>query len=454
MKSENTYKESLYNIQYKDNTNIVLYNTFSGALSILDREELNLMKSILSKNKKEFSQDELNFLDKLIINNFIVPNDVNEINLVKEKYNKFRANDDVLSITFLPTLDCNFCCRYCFEGTDKQPGCMSIEVQNRWLQFIKQNLIGKKSLSITWFGGEPTLSLSVIKRMSDRMISYCDKNGIYYSASIITNGYNLTPELIGELYIRRIKFIQITLDGPKEIHNKIRYIKYQNGESTNSFDKIIENINNFTEDYNINTVLRINIEKRNAEQCFQLIDELSEVLKSNKNVSVYFSPIRASTPCCNSIAEHTLEAIEFAELETKLIEYAFDKNLINIRIPSSFMGLCVATNKNGYVATPNGDIHKCWETVSFPEYKIGTLDKSEMVINENYNKWNHWSPFDEKTCKDCKMMPICGGFCEYHFLYPENYSGNTSLSPCPSIKFEIENRLKLYLSKYNLIENC
>jgi uncharacterized protein len=416
----------------------------------LEKEEVESLKCILEKDKDDISRVEENFLDRLIINNFVVPGDVDETILLEEKYNNTRNNNNNVSITILPTLDCNFSCRYCYQGNAKNSEEMSLEVQDKWIRFIKEELNGNKSISITWFGGEPTLSLHVIKRMSDILISYCDRNNIYYTASFITNGYNLTPELVGELYVRRVRYIQITFDGPSEVHNQVRFLKPAYEDKGGSFDRIIQNINDFVKEYSINTVLRVNVEKRNINQCYQLVDELSEKIEPNKNVSIYFSPVRASTPSCSNIADYTLDAMEFAEMETKLIEYAFGKKLLVVGLPMHNMGLCVATNKHGYVGTPNGDIHKCWETVSYPEHKVGDIENQNKTLTALWEKWRSWTPFKEKACRDCKILPNCVGFCAYSFLYPEHYSGNSAALPCPSIKFELENRLKLYLDSHNL----
>jgi uncharacterized protein len=109
------------------------------------------------------------------------------------------------------------------------------------------------------------------------------------------------------------------------------------------------------------------------------------------------------------------------------------------------MGLCGAAKKNGYVALPNGDLHKCWETVAMPVYRIGSILDDIPVEAISESKWNDWSPFDESECRDCVILPNCLGFCAYHFVYRENYSGNSAKSMCPSLKHEISQRLLLYI---------
>ena len=113
------------------------------------------------------------------------------------------------------------------------------------------------------------------------------------------------------------------------------------------------------------------------------------------------------------------------------------------------MGICGAARENGLVVCPNGDVHKCWETVSMENYKLGNLNEPNFNLFEAGKTWTTWSAFAEKECMECRIMPNCMGMCTYRFLFKENYSGNSALTPCPSIKFDLENRLRLYLKKFH-----
>lgn len=442
---EQRYCLSKYNTVIEEKGLLLIYNSLSGALSVMEREEWELLNEGLQGQMDHFTEEQHILWDKALINNFIIPADVKEIEILEEKYWQRKNDGSSMTITILPTLGCNFACNYCFQGLKKEDDKMSVEIQNRFLWWFRNNLDGVKSVNLTWFGGEPTLGMDIIKRLSDRMIALCDQRCIKYTASIITNGSLLNPDMVGELYVRRVSLFQVTIDGPSEIHNKVRFDK-KTGEG--SFEKIIENIKLYQSIYPVRTSLRINVDARNEEKCFELIDELAEKLKGVKNTSVYFAPIHASTSYCEHISAYTLEIIHYAELETKLLCHAVEKGLARIGLPVMSMGLCGATKKYGIVIVPNGDIHKCWETVSMPEYRIGNILDETFKLEEQSANWRNWSPFREKECQECKILPNCLGMCTYRFLYKENYCGNSALSPCPSLKFEIQNRLRMYVNKY------
>ncbi len=374
-----------------------------------------------------------------------MPSDIDETLLFEKKYKSIRYARDQMTLTIVPTLSCNFECNYCYQGSLKDKGVMSPEVQAKTVDFIKANMRDVKRVGLTWFGGEPLIGLKAIKNLSDRIIPYCDKNGIYFQAMLVTNGYMLTQETVGDLYARRLRTIQITLDGPREVHNSIRYVKKSKKDT---FDIIVGNIANYCDEYPIQTVIRVNMNTHNKETVGKLIDQLSDAGLGNKNVSVYFAPIESSTSACRGIADDTLDMRDFSSLEADLYKKANKKGLCKTSLPMQFIGLCGATKPNGYVVVPNGDIHKCWETVSFPELRIGNVNDGNISLT-NYNKslWEQWSPFQNDTCRSCTILPNCVGFCTYKHLYKSEYAGKSAYTPCPSIKFNIKERILDFVQK-------
>lgn len=443
------YKLSQYNhmAEYKDEW--LLYNSLSGALSVMTDGEKAEMDALLLSDGESFSQEERLFLDHLLLNGYIVPTSVNELEILEKKYRERKQQTERLVLTILPTMGCNFGCDYCFEGADKVHRPMDKLVQNALLSWIEKKLDGVRHLSVTWFGGEPTLAMPVIRRLSDRMISLCQQRGIAYTAGIITNGYRLTEEVAGELYVRAVRNIQVTLDGPSDVHDSIRFVK---GSHKGSFHQILKNICAYSNAYPaIHTSLRVNVDERNEDSCFRLIEELKELLNTAKNTSIYFAPIHASTLECRHIAEFTLEAIHYAELETRLLRKALESGLTGIGMPPQYMGLCGAANANGYVVLPDGMLHKCWETVSIPEYAVGSILETPAIHEEKFRAWVDWSPFSEAECRDCSLLPNCMGMCTYRFLYKQNYAGNSAASPCPSLKHELMARLMMYMTNRNRV---
>ncbi|MFR6383436.1 MAG: radical SAM protein [Odoribacter splanchnicus] len=134
--------------------------------------------------------DRINFKNELyrflFDGSYIVDSNETEINKILLATLNQRFDPRSLSLTIAPTRACNFACPYCYEK-DRASVRMTEKIQEGILEFVKKHKM-IKSLFITWYGGEPTLSISTIKYLSTKMQKMVDN----YSAMIITNGYRLT----------------------------------------------------------------------------------------------------------------------------------------------------------------------------------------------------------------------------------------------------------------------
>ncbi len=438
------YKASMFNTYVPiDEGHELIYNSLTQAFSLMDGEDIKFLKDYMEPESAG-TNEEKQQINQFIMNGFLLPSDIDEVELFQKQYQKERMRTDHMGITILPTMDCNFGCAYCFEGAGKKHEYMTGEVEQAVMRFIRKKASSIKSLNITWFGGEPLLGIGSIKKLSNQIIPFCDKHHISYYASIITNGYLLNEETVAELYLRRVRTIQITLDGPKEVHDSIRFVKNVNN---GSFDRIIENIKSYSEKFQISTVLRINIDKNNSQSIYELLDELAEKgLGHNSLVSVYFAPIEASTAACGKIAGETLDMEEFAKLEFDLFRYAVNLGLCRVSLPYHQVGICNAVRANGLVILPDGTLHRCWETVAQPDKHIGNLGNGDSITKNSLEEnWSSFSPLKNSECRKCPILPACAGYCAYRFLYACEYSGNRKV-PCPALKYNIGDKLLHFAS--------
>lgn len=441
------YAFSRFNTYISDEDgSVIIYNSLVGSLSILEKEEFQLIKYVVEGKATELSEEQHVLLDRCRIDNYVIYSDIDELAVIKSKIDGLKHNSTSLTLTILPTVSCNFCCNYCFEGLDKKSKPMDSRTQNALIDWLDNHLEGKRNLNVTWFGGEPTLGMRVINGLSKRIIALCKEKGVSYSAGIVSNGWNLDETVMRQLKEAQVNSIQLTFDGPKRIHDRVRYFK---GTREGSFDRIINNLIEYQKQYPTHTSVRINLDQENVDYAYELLDELAERLEGVPNVNVYFAPIHASTQMCKHISELTMEAIEFAKKETELVEYAYELGLCSIYLPPMALGICSASKINGLVVCPNGDVYKCWEVVTMPQYKIGNIKDTGFDLAESGKGWTTWSPMDEASCRDCNILPNCMGMCAYRFLHKENHSGQSAMTPCPSLKFDFENRLKQYLAKIN-----
>jgi uncharacterized protein len=152
--------------------------------------------------------------------------------------------------------------------------------------------------------------------------------------------------------------------------------------------------------------------------------------------------VESITEGCHSVQGVTMSKASYAQLEVELYQHAYKAGLAALPYPPRFLGTCAAVRPGGLVVLPNGDLHKCWDTVSSPHLKVGTIfDVEKVAENELARAWHTWTPFQNQTCRNCKILPNCAGACAYKFIHAESTRGEAAVLPCPSWKYNIKERL-------------
>ncbi len=111
-------KKSNYNffIDYKEDENkIIAYNALSNNLALMDKEEFDIFN-----NSENLDSIDNQLLSQLKIGNFIVDDELDELELIRFKMLESRFNRNLLSLTIAPTSACNFRCIYCYEKNSLQ----------------------------------------------------------------------------------------------------------------------------------------------------------------------------------------------------------------------------------------------------------------------------------------------------------------------------------------------
>ncbi|CAO4174300.1 radical SAM protein [Methylorubrum aminovorans] len=409
----------------------LLFNARTRSLILLSEEEARAYRDLAGQG--DFGPADVAdrlLLQALIGGGHVVGAGVNELALVRQSYEATRAAKGSLTLTIAPTMACNFACGYCFQGLNKPTKKMTPDVQDAIIDFVKAKK-DLKALSIVWYGGEPLMGRDSIFRLSDRLIAYCDKNKIAYSAGIVSNAWFLTAETAAQLHTRRVRWVQVTIDGDRDTHDKMRPLT----SGGRTFDRILDNIEQALDETAMSIQARVNVGVSNVERADAMLDDFAaRRLGQRGNFGVYFAPIEASTPESGSAFTEKLSRAEFNRKVLALEGKARQLGFAGIQTPpSGFSGMCVAASNSGYVVAGNGDVHKCWETAHDPSKRTGSIFEPEKLHKSvNATLWSQWTPFDNATCRDCKILPMCGGFCAHRFIYADP---EEAALPCPSWKW-------------------
>ncbi|MBS4534520.1 SPASM domain-containing protein [Clostridium sp. D2Q-14] len=403
-------KKSRYNILIDElpRGEKLIYNSFNGSFCKMNKEAQAKYHNV--QKKEEFNIDECDDSDIIMMleQGFLIEEDIDELALLKVRRYDAKFDNNVLSLTIAPTLNCNMDCPYCIE--DKKDLVINDITKNNILKFVKERIDYLKHLSITWYGGEPLLQKKTIKELSNKLIKLCGEKEVTYSADIITNGVLLDKETAMTLKNDcKVNMAQITIDGLKETHNKRRHLK-NNGDS---FEIIINNIDKIKDFLSIN--IRVNIDKNNVIEGKNLIDFfINKKGWKDKNINFYFAPVHDISEVCTSHASTCYTFQEFAEInkELLLIQYKMlPVGSFNINIPKPVSLPCGAVRKNNYLIDPRGDLFKCWNQIGMRQYSVGNVN-DKVRFNNEHNSWL-LSEYGDK-CIKCKNLPICQGGCPYN----------------------------------------
>ncbi|MCA0873304.1 SPASM domain-containing protein [Seohaeicola saemankumensis] len=413
------------------------YNTVSQAFSLWSPEDLALWDDLEESGTRPYEPLYRGFVQ----GGYVVNAATEERDTIKGAYNRARHNDGHMMVTVAPTLSCNFGCHYCFQGVDKPLTKMTQKVREATKAWLLQQLPGRKSFHLTWYGGEPLMDMDAIWDVSATAIKYCDDNDIKYTSMMISNGYKMTVPVAEKLAKARVAKVQITIDGDEATHDSRRHLTSGRG----TFHRIIDNIKAVTERKLLKVSVRVNIDGQNEAEARALLDILqSNGLGIHNGVSVYFAPVESVAEAAGDGCTSCLSKVDYADVENRLHQIAFEKGLMAMPRMPRHLGLCTAVKPNSYVVVPNGDLHKCWDTVMDPGLRVGSVMGSVRKKDAATEAmWNAWSPFENEVCGSCKLLPACAGACAFKFVHNDYASGEAGKLPCPSIKFNMAEQLFL-----------
>lgn len=418
-------KWSKYNFLFSTNENkYLLYNSLTNSFMQVDEETYNLFANF-ENNLEEIINSELK--PTLVRQKVLVEDDAMEIAELTFLEFLSRTNNKNLFLTIAPTYDCNFECTYCYEE-NRSKIYMTDETINQLVNFIKS--YGDVSVNITWYGGEPLMALTLIEKICNLL----EKSNIKFKHTIVTNGFLLNHKS-SELFEKYpLDSIQITIDGPSEIHNARRCLK----GNKPTFERILTNVDEFCKQLpNSKIAFRVNVDKGNAEYFHQISQELTTRYE-NKQVHIYAGIVDdlANSKANNCIFDRS------ALMSFKLHQFRQYSRDLGI-YPEFGRRHCVANTLNGYVIGADGLIFKCWNDIGCEDKAISSLNLPK-IRNKSllYKYLNTGENVNDPLCKDCILLPICNGGCQYQRIL--KYFHNSEVDICHIAKDNLKELLEVY----------
>lgn len=398
-----------------DDCHLVIFNTWSQTAVLMRKEEHVAIESLTADN-----------IATLFRLGMLVPQETDERNIVEKRFEEGKKDLSYLDLTILLTRQCQFRCTYCFEGTKKDAS-LDDHTEDDIMKFLENQLSTLKKLRVTWFGGEPLIAYSRLKSISKRLLDFCEKHQVTYSADMVTNGFAITEDRSRELIDNlKVKRYIITLDGPCGYHDKRRPLR--NGLPT--FDTIWKNIDTLVR-CGAKVNIRMTIDKENYEAIPTLLDEIAAGPFARKTGLSFCRTMDYDfTP--EKVKDVIFNEKEFAEMEWSLIQHAHRLGLWGYRFPHSApLGGCL--REGDIVIGTQGEIYKCLDTVGDEQWVSGHLGGGARESRPDwYERWLQWNPTQSATCRRCVLQPLCNGGCPHNALFRDKKHG-TDLQ-CPDWK--------------------
>ncbi|MBV6457798.1 MAG: hypothetical protein HONBIEJF_00918 [Fimbriimonadaceae bacterium] len=439
---------------------VLAFNTFTGRFAAMSVEEFQQLTIALEHVKRtgQLPRRASENIKLLAKSGFVVDQAVDERLEVRKRYwKKAPKTKRGLALTIAPTVACNLRCTYCFqEHPDRR---MSEVDRMHILKHVDCNLHKGTYLGVTWFGGEPLLELAQVMELAGELRELARDRACRYSHHFISNGLLLREEAISLIAsFGDLTSIQVTLDGPKDIHDARRL--RAGGQGT--FDKILCNLKRAAG--RLPLVVRVNVDRRNYERIPDLLLQLAES-GLREHVFVDLGHVLAYTEASADAEPHALTKAEFASVQAQarlaLFRLGFNQKT---SLPKPLRGnLCIADNPSGAVFAPGGLNFKCWnETAMDASHASGYLHKHERRENLlrpaelrdterqmllNRKAWQDYDPFVHSECQTCQVQPLCMGGCPWEARKkPLEGPGH-----CTAYRFNLGDTLRLYHLQGSLI---
>lgn len=428
-------KKSLYSIALPYSNLIVIYNTLRNSSVIIPQ-----------KSKAAWGMDaegniDINSLDDakrtiLQENHILIEDDVDEVALAQKQQYATNHNPERYEIVIIPTLGCNFRCWYCYEEHD-HCDYMDVDDIERIISFVKHIVSERpqlKTLSIHFFGGEPLLRFNHIARpLMERIDSLMSSLHIGYEVGFTTNASLLNSACVDVLKRYHTDHLQITIDGNKERHNKVRYAHI----GDNSYDLIIRNIK-YAIHAGIHVCVRINISEDTSLNVKELLESFSDMDEEDRKL-FHFS-IHKVWQADKSVYDTITHIVE------EIREGGF--NAVSFHsAPSSLWSSCYSDKENHVTINPKGKIFKCTAREFHDDQIEGYLqDDGTVSWTDLHVHRTSVSVFDRPKCRRCPILPICVGGCSQKLIEQENNPAFCVVGDDAEIK---EYALKVFNEKLN-----
>lgn len=434
-----------------------LYDREKNKIIAITREEYQALNNILQKKGSEEDQTVLqNFQKRGFCRNSVLRKIEHPATAKLHSVLANGLNQVVLQVT----QNCNLRCSYCaysgsyFNRTHSKKR-MSTETAIRAVDFFMSHSSEVSKSTIGFYGGEPLLEFSLIKKVVSYVEEYYPERNVQFN--LTTNLTLLSPEILDYLIEKNI-VIMISIDGPKEIQDQNRTYVDGNG----SFDTVIANAKKLKHkdpDYfkrcMTNTVISPADSYDDVVHFLDYSPEFGELTSFFSLINDVESKEHVEyNDCYDQMMKREIFKIYLALL--KKIDFSHVSRLMRVNAASLFEtnhmmdlsgtegiekthpgGPCIPGMKRLFVDV-DGNFYPCERISEYPELQIGNL--VEGYSTKRISQMINVGQMTKEQCINCWAFLYCGT-CAANMTHHGVLSRAVRLRKCSKMQSSIIDKL-------------
>lgn len=448
--------------QYKLNGHNIVLDTFSGAIHSVDDvayDVISMMnrntdeQTIINELSAKYAIDKQEIIDCLA--------DVNELKAQGKLFTsdtfspiatafKQKSGNVIKALCLHVAHTCNLNCSYCFASQGKYHGdraVMSFDVGKRALDFLIENSGTRRNLEVDFFGGEPLMNWQVVKDLVRYARSVEKEKGKNFRFTLTTNGLLIDDDVI-VFCNREMSNVVLSLDGRKEIHDRLRVDYAGRG----SWDRIVPKFQKLVNARgNCNYYMRGTFTHANPD----FLEDIKVMLDLGFT-ELSMEPVVCSETDEARLTDEDVKIVcrQYEELAKLMIErkkegkpFTFYHYMIDLT-----GGPCVYKRVSGcgsgteYMAvTPWGDLYPCHQFVGEEKFKLGNIYEG-VTNNELREQFRKCNVYSKPECADCWAKLYCSGACAANAYHASGDINGIYPSGCELFKKRIECAIMIKVS--------
>lgn len=310
---------------------------------------------------------------------------------------------------------CNLNCSYCFASQGKYHGdraLMSFETGKQALDFLIAHSGTRTNLEVDFFGGEPLMNWDVVKQLVAYARSQEPIHHKKFRFTLTTNGILIDDDVI-DFANREMSNVVLSLDGRKEVHDRLRVDYAGNG----SYDRIVPKFQKLVEArgdksyYIRGTFTHANPDFSN--DIFHMADLGFKELSMEPVVCAPDDPAALTEADLPVLFEqYEILAKEMLRRRKEGRGFTFYHYMIDLTGgPCIYKRISGCGSGTEYMAvTPWGELFPCHQFVGDSQYSLGNIwdGVTNTALRDDFK---HCNAYARPECKDCWAKLYCSGGC-------------------------------------------